>query len=229
MSNISVSIDTDQVKSQTDVAVLCRNAEIFSIIQHQAEYEDVALILKSVKSRYSELDKQRKEITKPIDEAKKNVMELFRTPLVLLEKAENTLKRLMIDYTTRKEKEAKEEQLRLQKIAEKAAEDEKKKLEAKIERAKASGKEEKAELLEEQKENIVPVSVPVIAPQIETPKGVSYKDNWTAVITDPNLVPREWCVPDEKALNAFAKSTKGTKQVPGVEFKCEKIISSRGL
>ena len=225
MSNIQVNIDTEQVSKQTDVAVLCKNAEI--TISNQGDYDSAATILKTVKSRFKEIDEQRKEITKPLDAAKKSVMELFNLPLKALEKAESFLKNGMINYTTEQEIKAREEQLRLQKLADQESAKQKKILDEKIARAEASGKTEKAEELQQQKENIIPIIAPVIAPQIETPKGVSFKENWSAVVTDANLVPREWCIPDIKALNDVAKATKGTKQITGVEFKMEKILSSR--
>lgn len=226
MSNISVNIDTaEEQKKTSDVPALCQKAEL--TISNQADYENASVILKDVKSRYKELDEQRKKITKPLDEAKKSVMELFKVPLELLEKAENKIKGLMIGYTAEQERKAKEEQYRLQKLADQEAERQKKLLDAKIERAKASGKEERAADLEMQKETIVPIVAPVITPTIETPKGVSYRDKWYAVVIDEKLIPREYLVVNMEALNKIAGATKGTLKIAGVEFKSEKILASR--
>ena len=226
MSNISVNIDTvEEQKKTSDVPALCQKAEL--TISNQTDYENASVILKDVKSRYKELDEQRKKITKPLDDAKKAVMELFRTPLELLDKAENKIKGLMVSYTTEQERKAKEEQARLQKLADQEAERKKKLLDAKIERAKASGKEEKAADLEMQKETIVPIVAPVITPTIETPKGVSYRDKWYAVVIDEKLIPREYLVVNMEALNKIAGATKGTLKIAGVEFKSEKILASR--
>jgi hypothetical protein len=225
MSNINVSIDTEQVSKQTDVAVLCKNAEI--TISNQGDYDSAATILKAIKSRYKEIDEQRKEITKPLDAAKKSVMDLFNLPLKALEKAESFVKQQMISYTTEQERKAREEQARLQKLADQEAERQKKLIEAKIERAKASGKGEKVEVLEMEKENIIPISAPIIAPQINTPTGVSYRDKWSAVIVDVNLIPREYLIPNQSALDKVAQATKGTIQIAGVKFNCEKILASR--
>jgi hypothetical protein len=225
MNNISVLIDTEEVSKNTDVALLCRQADIQVANQH--DYDLAADVLANVKKRYKELDAERKEITKPIDDAKKRVMELFNAPLSLLKKAEDALKRLMIDYTNEQERKAREEQLRLQRIAEKAAEEEKKKLEAKIARAEASGKEEKAENLKEELESVEPISVPVIAPQVEKPKGISYKDKWSAIVVDFSKLPDEYKLPNQSALDKVAQATKGSIAIPGVKFESEKILSSR--
>jgi len=224
--NISVTINTDeQQKKTTDVPAICQKAEI--IISNQSEYENASVVLKEIKSRYKELDTQRKEITTPLDTAKKQVMELFRKPLEMLDKAESLIKNKMIGYTTEQERKAEEERRRLQRLADEEAARQKKILDEKIARAKASGKEEKAGMLEERKENVVPVFVPTIAPSIEKPSGVSYRDKWYAVVVNPDLIPREYLIPNMDALNKIATGTKGSLKIPGVEFKSEKILSSR--
>lgn len=223
--SIDVSIDTEKVQTSTDVTVLCKNAEI--TISNQGDYDSAATILKAVKARYKEIDEQRKEITKPLDVAKKSVMDLFNLPLKALEKAESTIKGLMIGYTEEQQRKAREEQIRLQKLADQEAAKQKKILDEKIARAEASGKIEKVEELQQQKENVVPIIAPVIAPQIDTPKGVSYKDNWYAEIIDTNLIPREYLIPNMNMLNKIASSTKGTLTIAGVQFRSEKILSSR--
>lgn len=225
--SINVQINTEEVQKGTDVAVLCKMSNGL-VVSDQMGYEVAAGILTQVKSRYKELDGQRKQITKPIDEAKKSVMELFRNPLELLEKAESYIKRVMIDYTTEQERKAREEQLKLQRLAEKAAEEERKRIQAQIERAQASGKTEKAEALQEKIEAVEVMEVPVIAPVIETPKGVSFREQWSAVVVDANLIPREYMLPNLPALNKIAQATKGSIVIPGIKFHSEKILASRG-
>ena len=224
--SINVQINTDEVSQQTDVAVLCQNAQI--TISNQGDYDSASVILKQVKARYNELDKQRKEITKPLDLAKTSVMGLFKNPLELLEKAELFIKQKMISYTAEQERKAREEQARLQKLADAEAAKQKKILDEKIARAEASGKLEKAEELQAQKEMVIPIQAPVVMAQINTPSGVSYRDKWTAQVIDVNLLPREYLIPNLSALDKVAQATKGSIQIPGVKFNCEKILSSRG-
>lgn len=197
------------------------------VISTQPEYELASDLLKQVKSRYKELESQRKEITKPLDNAKASVMELFKKPLDILSKAEATIKRTMIGYTEEQERLAREEQIRLQREAEAEAERERKKLEARIERAKNNGKDEKAEQLEELKESIEVAPPPVVAPKIETPKGVSYKDKYTVEIIDFAKLPDEYKLPNQSALDKVAQATKGTIQIPGTKIHCEKILAAR--
>ena len=225
-NNIRVDINTiEEQKKTADVPALCKKADL--VISNQAEYDKATDILKEIKTRIKELDTQRKDITNPIDKAKKAVMDLFKPPIELLEKAEAKIKALVLDYNNKKEKEAKEEQEKLQKKADKKAEEEKKKIDAKIEKAKASGNLEKVEELEQKKEEIVPIDVPVISAKVDTPTGVSFREIWKAEVIDFKILPDEWKLPNQTALDKMASATKGTVPIPGVKFKSEKVVASR--
>lgn len=54
-------------------------------------------------------------------------------------------------------------------------------------------------------------------------KGTTMRESWKAVVTDPDKVPREYLIVNEKALDALAKATKGSMKIPGVEFRKEFI------
>lgn len=224
-NNYHIDINTVEEKKKTsDVPALVNKAEL--TITTTEGYEAAGAILKEIQDRYRELDKQRKAITGPIDQAKSAVMDLFRTPLTALENAGKKIKRLIKEYSDEQERKAEEERERLRKIAEKEAEAEKKKLEARIERAKASGKEEKAEELEAQKESITPLDVPVITSSVPKLKGVSSRENWTAEVIDFKALPDEYKLPNQSALNKVANATKGSIPIPGVKFHKDKIVAA---
>jgi len=224
-NNYRIDINTVEEKKKTaDVPALCNKADL--VITNQEQYETAGSILKEIQNRARELDAQRKTITGPIDQAKKAVMDLFKPPLELLEAASRKIKSGLIAYSNEQERLAAEERARLQKIAEKEAEAEKKKLEAKIERAKASGKEEKAEELEAQKEAIEPLAVPVIEAPVTQLKGVSYREKWTVEVVDFKLLPDEYKLPNQSALDKVAQATKGAIQIPGTKLHKEKIAAA---
>jgi hypothetical protein len=57
--------------------------------------------------------------------------------------------------------------------------------------------------------------------------GVSSREVWTAEVIDPGAVPREWCVPDVKRIEALARSAPGRSEpapIPGVSF-IRKIVT----
>lgn len=60
--------------------------------------------------------------------------------------------------------------------------------------------------------------------------GTSVREVWTATICKPDLVPREWCTPDEKRINAMARATKPDEippGIPGVMFVKKAQVSTR--
>jgi DNA-binding protein H-NS len=62
--------------------------------------------------------------------------------------------------------------------------------------------------------------VPVERESIRTDTGsVSYKPVWVAKIVDPALVPREYCSPDQKKIDAAVDA--GIRTIAGVEIKEE--------
>lgn len=60
----------------------------------------------------------------------------------------------------------------------------------------------------------------VVPPTAPPPPKRMYVEKWTARIDKPGDVPREWCVPDQVALNARARTLKGEAvgTVKGVTF-----------
>ena len=185
-------------------------------ITNQSQFQDSADFLKLIKAQQKKVEESFNPIIEKAYQSHKEAITQRDKYLVPLKQAETKLKGLMLGYTAEQERKAREEQARLQKLADQEAEKLRKAFDAKIERAKASGKEEKVEMLEQEKENIIPITAPVVAPQIEKPAGISYRDQWSAEVTDIMLVPREYLIVNLQALNKIAAATKGTLTVPGL-------------
>ena len=213
------------VRAQQEAPAMLKKAEAI-VILNQSQYESANDVMKVVKTKYKELDTKRKEITKPLDQAKNAVMDLFRQPLELLKQAEATIKKLMIDYADEQDRLRREEQRKLEAKA-RAEEDRKRKeLEERAKKWAAKGKEGKAEELLEQAEE-VEVVAPVVAPKVEKVAGLSYQTNWKFKITDVDKIPREYMAPDEVKLGRMATAMKGIVKVAGVEFYSVKIAKTR--
>lgn len=60
--------------------------------------------LTAIKTKYKELEELRKSMTKPLDESKKRIMDLFRKPLEVLETAEKAIKFALLSYSEREAK-----------------------------------------------------------------------------------------------------------------------------
>lgn len=69
--------------------------------------------------------------------------------------------------------------------------------------------------------NPVPQEVyvpPVVIPRaVPKAAGVSSVQNWTFRITNADQIPREYMIPDEKAIRGVVKSMKNKTNIPGIE------------
>lgn len=189
------------------------------VIKDQIGYEEAAIALKQIKARASTLEDERTKITKPMDAAKKAVMELFKKPADFLAEAEKLIKRSMLTYSEEQERIRQVEQARLDEMARKEAE----KLTAKAAKAEASGKVEKAEALRGQAQTTV---APIAQPAIQKVKGIVEKIVWEFEIVDEQAIPREWLVADLKAIGGAIRSTQGKVNIPGVKAVPRKTLAA---
>ena len=161
--------------------------------------------------------------------AHKAITALESEILMPLKKAELNLKGKMVAF----ERQAEIERQRLQAVQEADA----RRIEVEAIKAQEAasklldkGKDEKAEVKMQVAETLQvkadEIRQTVIASPMTRNAGISYKDNWTAIVKDIALVPREYLVPNMTALNGLAKATKGNLQISGVEFVNNRTVAS---
>jgi hypothetical protein len=218
-------IETKDAQEAAEQAVVLRdNAKSLKIVNQQ-HYEQAAEALQTIKSKYRELEAKRKDLTQPLDQVKKRIMDLFRKPLDILAEVEGIYKKTMIAYSDEQERKRKEQEEKLRKEAEEKERREKEKLENKAKKAEEKGKLEKAEELRQQKDDVM-IQAPILS-EPEKPKGISFRDNWYAEVMDKSKLPMCYLEPNMQMLNKFAQATKGQVPLPGVVFKSEKILASK--
>ena len=213
---------------QQQVSPVVAKAEGYTI-DCQPVYEDAAEYMTSIKSAASKLEEQRKAITRPMDEAKKAVMDLFRGPLDALTKAEGVLKDKMKSFAL-----AERERMRkAQQEAEAAAAAARNELEQQAAQAMESGDVAVGVALQTAAETVT-----AAPPAMEAPKaaGVALRGTWKARVTDKRAFLRhalehdqflDMVGIDESALNTLAKAFKDKMAVPGVEPYEDHSISAR--
>lgn len=135
---------------------------------------------------------------------------------------EEVAKNAIKNYDAELEKQRAAEQKRLEAEAQAQADAERKSI---LEQAKKARGAEKKELLK-QADNVVTamVSAPVT---VEKTEGESTRKIWKARVIDFAKLPDAFKLPNEKALNAMATTTKGPSNIPGVEFYTESVLSVR--
>lgn len=152
-------------------------ADAFTITE-PGDFELAAKELASVGKTIDAIDAFRKDITRPIDEAKKKIMDRFKPALALLEQAKGTLNRKMLAYRDEEDRKRREAQAKLDEAARK----EREKLEAEARKLAAKGKSEQAaEKLAAAAGTVAPVVAPAAVPAV---KGVASRRTWKAEVND---------------------------------------------
>jgi hypothetical protein len=221
-----------------ETASAFRGAETISnvsrlIVINSPQMLDIAAAdLRDIKTRARDLEAMRVSMTKPLDESKRRIMDLFRGPLSQLEAAEGNIKRAMVAYNTEQDRLRREEQARIDEAARK----EREALEKKAAKAEASGKVERAEALREQAEF---TQAPVVTTAPAAPKGINQRETWScAPLDDAALiklcsaiaarqVPPSAVLPNMTILNAQARSLKEHFAWPGCKAVKDIGISAR--
>lgn len=146
--------------------------------------------------------------THPIIIQARNLQTMKSDLAKLLEDSRKSIKGKRIAYDEIQERKRRDEERRLQEAAQKLADEEKLK-EALA--AEKSGDKKAAQSIIEQE-----ITVPTIILPKDTQKaGAPTRTIWAFQIDNPNLIPREYCVPDQAALNARAKADKEATDIPG--------------
>lgn len=213
--------------------------------------------LKRIKAQAAAIEAKRKAITEPLDRSKKEVMDFFRPALEQLTTAETVIKRQLVEFDREQqrirqeaERKAREEAERLRKQQEQeaarieqAAREKREKEEAKARELEAQGRQAEADAKRQAAERaeaakieqadakrvaaeLIPTA-PVV--HLEQPKvaGVSSRQAWKFEIADASQIPREYLIPDEKAIGAVVRALGARASIPGVRTYQDTIISSR--
>ena len=186
-------------------------------------------LLTSIKGRQKSLTELRLSITKPMDAAKKGVMEVFQPAVDRLANAERTLKSAVLTYTQEQEQKRREEQARL----DAAAEREREQLRKQAELQRQAGHEERAAASDQ-------LADVVQAPPVETPPvasgAVHIRTTWRAEVVDLAALAKACGEGQQQigliqanmtVLNAMARTLKESLAVPGVKAIAEQGISAR--
>jgi len=189
------------------------------VITNQQQYVAATDFLKGIKALEKEVEEAFDPIIEKAHQAHKEALlqkDKYYKPLI---NAERLIKGKIGTYNMEQERLQKEQEERLRR----EAEERERKLREQAAAASKKGDKEKAEALTEKANSVY---APPIAPTIEKVDGVTVKDNWYAEVVDVKILPREFMLPNMTALNQYAKATKGAQKIPGVVFRCEKVVSS---
>lgn len=186
------------------------------IIRNDADDAAAKERLVEIKGVMKTLEVKRLEMTRPLDESKRTIMDFFRKPIEILERAEMSIKQARNAYLFA----VLDKQKKLQEEANRKAEIERKKLEARAEKAESSGKAEKAEDLRTAAQEVAPAI-------IEVKKPTGFRTDYVVEIVDEMAIPRIYLIPDLSYIDHIVREKKGKIEIPGVKITEKHTAISR--
>lgn len=203
-------------EAQTEFVTFA-NEQNITEIKNDAQNTLAGAELVVVAKMRKDLDKKRKEITGPMDTAKKAVMEQFRATDTPLAEVDTHIRGLMAGYATEQARKAREAQAELDRIARESAEAERM---AEAERLEKEGHKEEAEeaIAPEAIEQAVQERTTYVSTTPAKVAGVSMRKQGHIKIEDETLIPKEYLMPDEKKINGVVKALKFQHNIPGVKY-----------
>ncbi len=190
------------------------------VVESPEDYELAAADLKAIKAQWKRIDEARKNLKRPIDQAAKQLQEFFIPSLTALSRAEDMLKRKMVDY----DNAAQAKRRAMQADAEQRASKERQKLQERAQKAASNGDEDKAAELQQRAEMVVAPVHQAVTPKVA---GITTSEVWLFEVRDPALVPREYCSPDPKKIRMAVDALRGEARIGGVYVYRDTRIASR--
>jgi hypothetical protein len=185
------------------------------VVATPAAYVQAAETRKAIKALLNQIDLTFDPVIKAAHLAHKEAVAAKKKHQEPLEQADRIIGQKRMAYDAEQERIRRQKEAELQALAQKQAEDA---ALAEAAMAEAAGDTETAEQIIQEPVVAAPVFVPSAVPVVS---GQVVRENWKARVVNAQLVPREYLVVDEKALNALARALKDRAKVPGVEFYSE--------
>ena len=244
-------MDDEQIEMQAQEAAAMLARYTNFAVTTADQYECAAAVLKEIKGKTAEIEDLRKSLTRPLDDSKKRIMDLFRRPLDMLTAAEGKVKRALLTYQQEQER-IRQEAERVARAAQQKEQERLAKLqreaEARAAAAVAEGNEKKAAEAKKKAEEFAPTSVQSFVPAV---KGLSTKKTWRAEIVNAAAIPvgdnvvvekkvitekgfareeliyrRGLWVLDQSFVDKQAAASTGTLAIPGIRIYSEDTMAS---
>lgn len=164
----------------------------------QEEFEMVVSGLKEIKTKYKDIDAERKELVQPLNDTVKRINSMYRPVLTTLTNTEIVLKKTVAAYQAAKEEEHQQHLLATQ-----------------------------AAFDADDTEAVVKHSEAAAESQITKVKGMSTRKVWKFEITDVSKVPAEYLMVDERKVGEVVRIQKGETTIPGIRVYSEDVVAVR--
>lgn len=208
--------DTDGIRTQTLDATDAANA---IVVTDAATYEAGGAFLKRVKAILKQIAETFDGPIADAHTAHKSMLAAKKKHADPLAAAERTVKNKMV--TWKRAEEARQAEKRRKLEAEERRREEERRL-AEAERLEAQGRNDEAEAVIE-----APVVTPpvVMAPAAPKVAGVSTRKVWKFEIVDVSLIPRQYMMPNERAIRSAVQTLGKAATIPGVRAYQDDVMA----
>ena len=215
-------------RADNDSIEVLSSAESFAIL-NDIQYGQSGELLKAIKAKQSELSSLRLSITRPVDEVKSRIMQLFKPAAGRLQKAEEAIKNAMLAFSQDQESKRRKAQAKLDEAAAK----ERERLDTLADTQRERGQDKRAEATEQRAESVPALTVTAPAPKVA---GIGTRRTWRAEVIDlralaravaDGSVPLSFLAPNMAELNAAARLQRDALAIPGVSAISEDTIVAR--
>ena len=194
-----VIVDTEQVEQLGEAALILVNDADDLLVVDEVNVDEASAMLVRCTAYARDAEELRKAITKPLLDHKTFIDHLFKTKVKPVVDLQTALRGAISAFRTRQENERRERE-RLAREALAAADIERRKRDEEL--AKAVGVD--VDQMPTQSLAEADVVVPPIDAKVDVEGGsVTVRPVVKFDVTNPNLVPRRFCVPDEKAIRKY--------------------------
>jgi hypothetical protein len=209
-SSVSLIVPQADPELSNSAKKMLQQAQALTV-ETAAEYEEAAVVLQNLTVREKEVEARKAELWDPLAKLTKSVQALFNQPLKVLDQAKKLVSGKMGAYAVEQRNIA----LAAQQRANQEAEDARQKLLAKAERAADDGNHARAEVLEARAESIQADAVESDIPKVS---GIQLRERWLFEVIDPDKVPREFLMVDERLIRAEVNAKGSLARIPGVRI-----------
>lgn len=196
-----------------DIEMLAGGAAQIAVTTNEERNAAVAFIREKIKPWQARVMDYFAPTKESAHKTWKGIVAQEKEVLTKLYAVERRVKDAILVFDREEEHKRRAEEERLQAEAEAKAKEERDRL---LREAKKLKGEEKTEAVM-QALAVTPEPVAAPAPVMRTAHD-STGTTWKARVVDVTIVPRAYLVPDQKALDAVARESKGQEKIAGVEF-----------
>ncbi len=211
-------IPAEAVRAAQESNVFLKAYEDYDITTALA-YASAGEDLKALKANLKALDTKRKDLTKPLDQSKKEITAFFNVPMDKIKAVITNVSGSMVSWHNEQERIRRAEQDRLREVQRKEAT----RLAKVAEKARDRGDTAKMDEFDARSEE-VSFAAPAVVPSTTKVAGLAMTKLWKYRIVDESAIPRQYMIPNAKMLGELARTMKGLAEIPGVVVYSEDSV-----